>query len=145
MICLYCCKPTNITNSRKTSQGFEKWRRHHCYSCDNVFTTIESVNSETSLFVIKRSGKIEPFASSKVLISAYKALDHRADAQIMAEKLTKNISFKLLPAPTKKIPTSMIYEKVISTLKNFDPVSAVKYQSTQTPAMNKTDIRRVIK
>lgn len=145
MKCPYCSKSTKITNSRKTSQGFEKWRRHSCVSCGNIFTTIESIDPETALFVIKKSGDVEPFTNSKILISVYKALDHRSDAQIMAEKLTKNIIVKLLPTPSKKIPTTLIYEKVINTLKNFDPVGAVKYQSTQTPAMNKKDIRRVLK
>lgn len=145
MKCPYCSKYTKITNSRKTNAGYEKWRRHLCGSCGKVFTTIESIDADTTLSVVKKNGDLEPFMASKMIISIYKALDHRPDAQEIAGRLTKNIYVKLLPCPTRQVYSSEISEKVIYTLKNFDPAGAVKYQASQTPSMNRSDIRKVLK
>lgn len=145
MKCPYCSKSTKITNSRKTNAGYEKWRRHSCSLCGKVFTTIEAIDTETTLTVIKRNNRLEPFMASKMIISIYKALDHRLDAQEIAGRLTKNIYVKLLPRPTKQVYSSEISERVINTLKSFDPASAVKYQASQTPRMNRNDIRKVLK
>lgn len=145
MICLYCGSKTNIVNSRSFKKGFEKWRRHCCISCKEVFTSRELPDLETSLLIRKNSGSAEPFYTSKLLISLYKALDHRKNAQNDAYVLMQTICAQLLPVAKKEVSTKTVAEQTIMSLKHFDPVGAVKYQSTQTPLMNKRDIRRTIK
>jgi transcriptional regulator NrdR family protein len=95
--------------------------------------------------VRKNSGSLEPFYTSKLQISIYKALDHRKNAQNDAYVLMQTICARLLPVIKKEILTKTIAEQTIMALKHFDPVGAVKYQSTQTPLMNKRDIRRAIR
>lgn len=57
----------------------------------------------------------------------------------------QTICAQLLPVAKKEVSTKTVAEQTIMSLKHFDPVGAVKYQSTQTPLMNKRDIRRTIK
>lgn len=145
MICICCGSKTKIVNSRSFKKGFEKWRRHRCISCKEVFTSRELPDLETSLLVRKNFGSLEPFYISKLLISIYKALDHRKNAQNDAYVLMQTICAQLLPEMNKELRSSIIAEHTINALKHFDPVGAVKYQSTQTPIMNKRDIRRTIR
>ena len=145
MICVYCSSKTNIVNSRSFKKGLEKWRRHRCTSCKEVFTSRELPDLETSLWVRKKSGSLEPFYTSKLLISIYKALDHRNNAQNDAYVLMQTICAQLLPVANKEVLTIAVAEQTIIALKHFDPVGAVKYQSTQTPLMNKRDVRRAIR
>lgn len=145
MICIYCSSKTKIVNSRSFKRGFEKWRRHCCLSCKEVFTSRELADLETSLLVIKNSGSLEPFYMSKLLISIYKALDHRKNAQNDAYVLMQTICAQVLPVVKKQTSTKTVAEQTIIALKHFDPVGAVKYQSAQTPIMNKRDIRRTIR
>lgn len=100
---------------------------------------------ETSILVRKNSGSLEPFFSNKLFISLYKSIDHRKNAQNEAYVLMQTICAQLLPAMNKELSSSIIAEHTITALKHFDPVGAVKYQSTQTPIMNKRDIRRTIR
>lgn len=145
MICLYCSATTNITNSRSFRGGFEKWRRHKCQSCDAVFTTRELPDLEVSLRVVKRAGPREKFQLGKIIISIYKAIDHRNSAASDALTLSQTICTQLLPCHDGMVSTDFISETAIKTLKNFDPVGAVKYQAARSPQMNKRDVRRAIK
>ena len=145
MICLYCASPTKIVNSRQFRKGFEKWRRHTCISCHNTFTTREQPDLETSLRVVKRSGLNEPFYVSKLLISIYKAIDHRTTALIDSNTIAQTIYVQLLPCPDANVSSDKITNLAIKTLKHFDPAGAVKYQALLTPQMNKRDVRRAIR
>lgn len=145
MICLYCSAATNITNSRSFRGGFEKWRRHKCQSCDAVFTTRELPDLEASVRVVKRSARREQFQHGKLMISIYKAIDHRNSAPSDALALSHTICTQLLPCLDGIVSTDFISETAIKTLKNFDPVGAVKYQAARSPQMNKRDVRRAIK
>lgn len=145
MICLYCASTTKIVNSRSFRSGYEKWRRHKCQDCSAVFTTREQPDLNTSLKVVKRSKSRESFSAGKLIISIYKAIDHRTNAADDALALSQTICAQLLPQPNTLLSTDFIYEMTVNTLKNFDPVGAVKYQAARSPQMNKRDVRRAIK
>lgn len=145
MNCLYCSSPSKIVNSRRFRRGYEKWRRHKCDSCGSAFTTRELPDLEVSLRVVKRSGKTEPYYFNKLLVSIYKAIDHRTNAQVDAGSIAQTISTNLLPRQDASVSTEHISLLTIKTLKNYDPVGAVKYQAALTPQMNKRDVRRAIK
>lgn len=133
-----------IVNSRSFKKGLEKWRRHSCDSCQSTFTSREFPDLETSLQVIKRSKRSEPFYIAKIQISLYKALDHRKNASNDAYTLMQTIYSQLLPSNSKSVTTSAISDYCIDALKHFDPLAAVKYQATKTPLMNKRDIKRAM-
>ena len=84
-------------------------------------------------------------SAGKLIISIYKAIDHRTNAADAALALSQTICAQLLPQPNTLLSTDFIYEMTVSTLKNFDPVGAVKYQAARSPQMNKRDVRRAIK
>jgi transcriptional regulator NrdR family protein len=144
MKCINCGSKTKISNSRPFARGYEKWRRHNCIKCSTAFTTRELVDYEASFNVVKRSGKNEPFIQAKLLISIYKALDHRLAAQKDAGALSLTILNKLLPAPGLSISSEVIAHETLNVLKRFDPVGAVKYQSQLTPQMNARDLKKAI-
>lgn len=144
MKCINCGAKTKISNSRSFARGYEKWRRHNCIKCNIAFTSRELADYESSINVVKRTGKEEPFIQAKLLISIFRALDHRLAAQKDAGALTLTVLNKLLPAPGLSISSEAIAIETLNVLKRFDPVGAVKYQSQLTPQMNARDLKKAI-
>lgn len=127
MVCPFCEHPKLKTvNSRKTKKNNQVWRRRQCESCGRLFTTREYIDL-TDIAVLSRSGKTEPYSRPKLLASLLQALDHLGDRQVeSAYALSETIEKQLYG---DEISSEGIIKSAIETLKLFDEVSAIKYQS----------------
>lgn len=145
MLCPICLSKTQITNSRKQLKTLSTWRRHSCLSCPNVFTTIESIDLSTTHKVVKLNGDYENFSWLKLYVSIHKSLDHRSTAPDDANNITNTITANLIRLRNKLIDTETIISIAMKTLGYFDPAAAIKYQTMQTPIMNKRDVQKALK
>jgi transcriptional repressor NrdR len=130
MKCPYCSSSSFVTNSRKTTKGFQIWRRRTCSVCAQVWTTVESVNSATTYSVEypnKRSGS---FQRDILFLSIKDALHHRKDAVKAAGYVTSTVLGKIYSQNRTKLPVSLLIELTLGVLKNYDATAAAVYKAT---------------
>lgn len=128
MVCIYCGGKTEIVNSRSQKRLNQTWRRRHCLQCGNLLTTIERYDLASAIMVSK-AGTLLPFASTKLLISIYKSLAHRASATKDAGNITNTVVGKLTSARLAQIDINYIKKIVYETLSNFDSAAAMSYRA----------------
>lgn len=144
MVCPYCIGSSRIVNSRKSAKRALVWRRHRCLSCGADFTTYESIDY-TKAYVVTDGKHVEPFQPSVLLISIFKALDHRPKAAIESSALCDEVCARLLKSKQATLERTAIQIEVMHVLKLFDSVAAIKYQSTHEQLSSYRDVRRVLK
>ncbi len=130
MVCIYCGKDTEVTNSRLQKKSNQIWRRRKCLTCGSVFTTEETVATGGTLLFRNAKGGIEPFQRDKLFLSVLDSLRHRKTAVSDATALTATIWSRLLPlvqeAGLERDQTVIIAHDV---LKKFDKAAASAYQA----------------
>lgn len=131
MVCIYCGQPTKVVNSRLQKKSNAIWRRRHCQSCSNIFTTRESADLSGALAVdsVKRNS-YEVFSRDKLFISIYKSCGHRLDAVNDASAITETVIQKLLNSNDRKralVAKTDIVNTTLTVLRRFDSVAAVTY------------------
>jgi len=146
MVCPFCSKGTEVINSRPQKRTNGVWRRRHCYGCERIFTTVEKADLEASVRVLKRSGTLEPLSEAKLMISLYRALEHRENAPKVALELSQAVIKSVLKFATEPIvPTSALAAQVVIVLGRFDAAAAIRYKSYQDPLQTKRDIRKALR
>lgn len=143
MVCIYCGSSTRTVNSRQQRRSTGTWRRRQCTTCGNVFTTLERADLGGTHIVIKRSGLREPFDTAKLLISLFRALEHRSQPGRDAYTLHNTILGRLFPCGAI-LESEQIAHVTMETLSNFDASAAIKYRSFQSTLSNKRDVRRIV-
>ena len=127
MVCIYCDGKTEVTNSRPQKRDNQVWRRRHCMACDNIFTTIESVDM-TSTLLVQYGSSYEPFQREKLLLSIYDALRHRKQPVEDATALTKTAISKLVSSiNSATITRHQIINSTAAILKQFDHAAYIQY------------------
>lgn len=129
MTCLYCNGQTRVVNSRLQRRTNSVWRRRQCQECQATVTTIEQVDTRTSLLIDKETGP-EAFLRDKLLISVYESLRHRKTAYNDAQGLYNTIWSKVIAgASDGVIKRDQLIKVVILVLRRFDGASAVYYEA----------------
>lgn len=129
MVCLYCGKSTQVTNSRTQKRLGRVWRRRTCKTCNAVFTTIESPDLALSLHVSDaHMAQTQPFQRDKLFVSLLQALGHRSDALEVAGFLVDTTTARLLKThPGARIEATAIRDAAYTTLRHFDKAAAATY------------------
>ena len=127
MVCIYCTRKTQVTNSRPQKRLGQVWRRHRCMACEAVFTTIETPDLTSAVLVASR-GAPKAFSRDKLLVSLLASLGHRGDAVEAAGALTATITAKLLrTSGSAEIKATDITRIATEVLSRFDKTAAVHY------------------
>ena len=129
MICLYCSGETKVTNSRRQVRNNQIWRRRLCLVCGAVFTTHESIELESALFV-EKNGRTTPFLPDLLLIELTRALKHRDDAYTAAREVLATIVKRLLALSQKPVfSASDVAKATTDVLKRFDRRAYQRYSA----------------
>lgn len=136
-------KDTDVYNSRHTSQSHRVWRRRRCESCQNAFTTYESIDMGY-LTVIKKNSDTEPYSRSKLLISICNSCIGLDDHINTAEALVNTIEKLIIDNHKDKIGTEDIASIVLSTLKKFHTSAYVRYLSYRGGITNTSHLREIV-
>jgi transcriptional repressor NrdR len=125
--CPYCGKrDTRVIDTREVGDGVR--RRRECKSCHQRFTTYERV-AKTSLLVVKRDGRREPFDREKLLSGILRASAKRPIPTETLEQLVQDIEKKLYELGQAEVDSEVIGRMVMSRLRELDDVAYVRFAS----------------
>ncbi len=129
MRCPFCGhEDTAVKDSRPAEDGAAIRRRRFCGSCGQRFTTVERVQLR-ELTVIKTDGRRVPFDAEKLSRSIRIAMRKRPIAEDRIDRIVNSIVRQLESSGESEIPTAMIGEQVMDTLKAVDEVAYVRFAS----------------
>ena len=127
MKCPYCEKSgTRVIDTREV--GEDTRRRRQCRSCEQRFTTYERVD-KTSLMVVKRDGRREPFDSDKLLTGMVKACAKRPIPVETLQETVEDIERELYELGQAEVQSEHIGRIVMGRLKALDDVAYVRFAS----------------
>jgi transcriptional repressor NrdR len=128
MVCPFCGKKLQVSNSRHQKRTNSVWRRRKCHSCHSAITTVEALDYPTAIVYKDNSGAFVAFLRDKLLLDVFSCLKHREAAVSDATALTDTVLSRLV-AQTQDpvIPREMVVQTVTEVLKRFDKSAAVQY------------------
>ncbi|HHI96670.1 MAG TPA: transcriptional repressor NrdR [Thermodesulfatator atlanticus] len=129
MKCPSCQHPeTKVVDSRVSKDGAAIRRRRECLACGFRFTTYEKPELQLPL-VIKRDGRREPFSRLKVIEGIRKACQKRPISAAQIEAFVDALERELMESGEKEVPSTLIGEKVMAKLHEWDEVAYVRFAS----------------
>jgi transcriptional repressor NrdR len=144
MRCPYCNgENTQVKDSRPTEESTAIRRRRACEDCGGRFTTFERTQLR-EIFVIKRSGRREPFDRTKLLHSVEVALRKRPIEPEAIERMVSGLVRQLESMGEQDVPSSTIGELALDALKGLDPVAYVRFASVYRDFRGAADFQAVL-
>ncbi len=129
MKCPFCSYiDTKVIDSRLSKEGAEIRRRRECDECQKRFTTYERVE-EVLPMVVKKDGRREAFERTKIVGGLIRACEKRPVSVQTIEKIVDQIQSDLLERGEKEIPSTLIGERIMDSLKGLDDVAYVRFAS----------------
>ena len=129
MRCPFCGNhDTQVKDSRPTEDNSAIRRRRYCPACESRFTTFERVQLR-ELIVVKGNGDKVPFDREKVKVSMDIALRKRPIDQDRIERIVYSIQRQLETSGENEIPTKVIGEMIMNTLRELDQIAYVRFAS----------------
>ncbi len=128
MKCPYCGSIKNkVTDSRLSQDNAAIRRRRSCIQCSKRFTTYEQVEDSLPV-IVKKDGRQETYSRDKIMQSIRKAVQKRPVPLQKIEDFIERLEAQLQEMG-KEIPSSVIGEKVMAALKDWDQVAYVRFAS----------------
>lgn len=128
MRCPFCAHAdTAVIETRETGEDSTR-RRRECPQCERRFTTYERVELKP-LRVIKKDGKRESFDRNKLKKGFLRACEKRPISDEQIEQAVQEIENRLRGADSDEIPSKMIGDLVMRTLKKLDKVAYIRFAS----------------
>jgi transcriptional repressor NrdR len=129
MKCPLCNHPeSKVIDSRPAEEGASIRRRRECLSCQNRFTTYETVE-KLPLLVIKKDKTRQTFDKNKLLNGIIEACHKRPITLDQMEAVVNEIELELQNSLTHEVPSSKIGVLVMEKLKELDEVAYVRFAS----------------
>lgn len=129
MRCPFCGHmESQVKDSRPSEDGAAIRRRRLCPECGGRFTTFERVQLR-ELTIVKRSGRRTPFDREKLARSVALPLRKRQIDAERVDRLINGIVRQLESMGETELPSSVVGEMVMKSLKALDDVAYVRYAS----------------
>lgn len=144
MKCPYCAGTRlQVLESRVVEGGGAIRRRRECRKCGNRFTTFEKVR-DTVLWVIKKSGRREPFDREKIKRGILRAIQKRPVSLDQVNLMVDEIERELLRKGQEETPSRAIGNAVLKRLKKIDKVAWLRFASVYLEFTDVTDFEKTI-
>jgi transcriptional repressor NrdR len=128
MVCIYCGKPTQVTNSRLQKRDNQVWRRRRCIACKSIFTTHEACDLASSLVVKCNARQLVPFSRDKLFLSIYESCKHRPSVLQDTTALSRTVISNVVRAANDgQVSPSTIKDEAHKVLARFDTTAATVY------------------
>lgn len=125
MECPYCGNArTRVIDTTRNARGVR--RRRMCKACGKRFSTVERAILITPL-VVKRDGHREEFDHEKLLSGLRTACARRPVSADDLERLVDRVENHIRQMGKAEVPSRVIGDLVIEELKEWDPVSYIRY------------------
>lgn len=129
MKCPFCGKEnTRVIDSRPADDNCSIRRRRLCDECKKRFTTYEKVEA-IPLVVIKKDNNREPYDRSKIEAGVFRSCHKRPISVDQINALVDEVENAIFNLEEKEVPSSIIGEILMDKLKDFDPVTYVRFAS----------------
>ena len=147
MHCPFCAaEDTKVIDSRLVAEGDQVRRRRECLSCAERYTTYETAELVMPR-VIKQNGDREPFDEEKLRAGLLRALERRPVSVEDIEADINHIKHALRAMGEREVPSLVVGELVMESLKKLDQVAYVRfasvYRSFQDIAEFRDEIERL--
>ena len=119
---------SKVVDSRPTEEGVSIRRRRECLSCQNRFTTYETIET-LPLLVIKKDNTREVFDKAKLLGGMLSACNKRPVTMDQLESITSEIESELQNSLKREVSSRQIGVLVMEKLKDLDEVAYVRFAS----------------
>ncbi len=144
MKCPFCGHDEDkVIDSRASEEGRSIRRRRECLNCQRRFTTYENIE-ETTLMVIKKDGRREPFDRKKILIGATKACEKRPLPSGTVDKLVDDIEAGLYRMGKGEVSTEVIGDMVMERLKGLDYIAYIRFASVYREFTDITALKKAV-
>jgi transcriptional repressor NrdR len=129
MRCPFCHHPDDkVVDSREGRDGDSTRRRRECLACGRRFTTYERIDVVMPL-IVKKDGRREPYDRTKVLAGLHKACEKRPISADTIEEVAADVERRVQETSAREVPSSVVGEAVMSSLKDLDDVAYVRFAS----------------
>ncbi len=129
MKCPFCgALATSVVESRNTGEGEVIRRRRVCDKCGKRFTTHERVSGST-LWVIKKDSRREPFNREKLKAGILKAIEKRPVSIELVDELVDEVEREMMRKQREEVPSRAIGNAVLRRLKKIDKVAWLRFAS----------------
>ena len=129
MKCPFCGDlESQVKDSRPSEDGAAIRRRRLCPECGGRFTTFERVQLR-ELMIVKRSGRRVPFDREKLARSISIAIRKRPVQSERVERMISAIVRQLESMGETELPSHVVGEMIMKSLKALDDVAYVRYAS----------------
>jgi len=129
MKCPFCGDiEDKVIDSRQSKEGDIIRRRRECLKCEGRFTSYEKIENILP-HVVKKDSSRQSFDRQKILQGLERACEKRPVSVEAREELVTKIEKNLLASGEKEIPSSLIGEQVMNSLKEIDEIAYVRFAS----------------
>lgn len=128
MLCPRCKHGELSVIDSRDCDGEAVRRRRECVWCTYRFTTYERIEP-VKITILKRDGTTEPYQRDKLLRGIRLALEKRPIASQTIDELLDQIEQKLLTKAQDKIPSRVLGNLVIRSLRRLDPIAYIRFAS----------------
>ena len=129
MHCPFCqAQDTKVIDSRLVSDGTQIRRRRECELCKARFTTFETADLALPR-IIKSDGERQPFNGTKLKAGMLRALEKRPLSSEEVDAVFGNVLTQIRQLGEREIPSRMLGEIVMKSLKSVDQVAYVRFAS----------------
>ena len=129
MPCPFCqAQDTNVIDSRLVGDVTQIRRRRECELCKARFTTFETADLALPR-IIKSDGERQPFNGTKLKAGMLRALEKRPLSSEEVDAVFGNVLTQIRQLGEREIPSRMLGEIVMKSLKSVDQVAYVRFAS----------------
>ena len=129
MHCPFCqAQDTKVIDSRLVGDGSQIRRRRECELCKARFTTFETADLALPR-IIKSDGESQPFNGTKLKAGMLRALEKRPLSSEEVDAVFGNVLTQIRQLGEREIPSRMLGEIVMKSLKSVDQVAYVRFAS----------------
>ena len=129
MHCPFCqAQDTKVIDSRLVGDGTQIRRRRECELCQARFTTFETADLALPR-IIKSDGERQPFNGTKLKAGMLRALEKRPLSSEEVDAVFGNVLTQIRQLGEREIPSRMLGEIVMKSLKSVDQVAYVRFAS----------------
>jgi transcriptional repressor NrdR len=126
LICLCDDPGTKVVDSRELDDAVR--RRRECLSCGQRFTTYERAD-RLGFLVVKKDGRREEYDREKLARGVRMACFKRPVAAEEIENTVRDIEAELFGMGKSEVPSQLIGERVMASLRELDEVAYVRFAS----------------
>ena len=129
MHCPFCqAQDTKVIDSRLVGDGSQIRRRRECELCQARFTTFETADLALPR-IIKSDGERQPFNGTKLKAGMLRALEKRPLSSEEVDAVFGKVLTQIRQLGEREIPSRMLGEIVMKSLKSVDQVAYVRFAS----------------